>query len=71
MKKLLSAVALAACAVFGSNAGTVIAWPSWAIGTWAGNVVNYVPDKGETYDGFYKLTLSATSVQEEYVVSAH
>ena len=67
MKKLLSAVALAACAVFGANAATTIAWPSWAIGTWAGKLANYVPDEGKTYEGLYKLTLSATGVQEEYV----
>ena len=46
---------------------SVIAWPEWAIGTWAGRVANYVPDEGETYEGLYKLTLSATGTQEEYV----
>ncbi len=41
-------------------------WPEWALGTWAGQVVNYVPDEGKTYDGFYKLTLTSTGTKEKY-----
>ncbi len=49
-----------------SNSVPAEGWPEWALGTWAGQILNVVPDKGQTYDGFYKLTLSETDVYEFY-----
>ncbi len=65
MKKLLSVAAFAICALFSASAA-ISDLPSWVLGTWAGQVVNYVPDEGKTYDGFYKLTLTSTGTKEKY-----
>ena len=63
MKKLLSAVALATCAVFGANAVEV---PLWAVGTWAGKMVSYnSADPDRKYEGFYEMTLGPSGGEKE------
>ena len=49
------------------NTAPAEGWPDWVIGTWSGGVVNYVPDKRETFTGTYTLTVSATGTKETYV----
>ncbi len=68
MKKLLSATAFAICALFNMTA-LAVDLPSWAIGTWAGGHSYYDTEQNKNKLGLYKLTLSATSVQEEYKIS--
>ncbi len=67
MKKLLSATAFAICALFNMTT-LAVDLPSWAIGTWGGSgrYTEDLTDEGEPREGLYKLTLSATSVREEY-----
>ena len=49
------------------NTAPAEGWPEWVIGTWSGEILNYVPDKRETFSGTYTLTVSATGTTEKYV----
>ena len=49
------------------NTAPAEGWPEWVIGTWSGEILNYVPDKRETFTGTYTLTVSATGTNEKYV----
>ena len=67
MKKLLSATAFAICALI-TVCAQAIDLPSWVFGTWGGGYSYYDIEQNKDKLGLYKLTLSATSVQEEYKI---
>ncbi len=50
-----------------SNSVPAEGWPEWALGNWTGPVENWVPDKEETYYGYYALTLTSSGSEEKMI----